>query len=398
MRAPGRHASRARSWIAARTSRSPPPLAPALRAISGHFPGQSLRLFPDVAARIWLIAETDARLQWPRYHLFDATTGCFTRVLEDPPALPEAALARKLAVAYRASDGMLLNGLLSLPPGEDPARLPLIVEVHGGPWSRAPAGYDAVTQFLVNRGYAVFEPNFRGSAGFGRAYVQAAKGDFGDGRVQRDVIEGAAWLLAHGIGDRARVGIIGHSYGGYSALVGLTSSPGLFRVGVASAAPPDFGAALRLRVEREASEPGAQVPLAAELRLRSIDLDDPRTAARLRTESPDQNAEKLRGPLLLVAGGNDDRVPLRTINEYAARLKALGKDVSLLVDDASGHGLDSSLAKEGYLYLLEQLLHRPLGGMTSSALGAPLAGYLDRQLRLAGPSLAGAVPHPLSDR
>ncbi|MFZ5636249.1 MAG: prolyl oligopeptidase family serine peptidase [Pseudomonadota bacterium] len=346
----------------------------------------------------WLIETRADRQQCVRWHLYDPETGAVADLFDDAPqfartraqasCLPESALARRIPVRWRAGDGMRLHGLLSLPPGRDARTLPLVVLVHGGPWNHARPDYNGATQFLVNRGYAVFEPNFRGSTGHGRAYMLAAQGDFGNGRVQQDIVEGTRAMLDAGIGDARRVGVVGASFGGYSALLGLTFRSDLFRVGVATVPPPDFAWVLRwLRRNPEALELGGVVPMDEWLRMLSLDPDDPARMARLHAQSPLANATRMNRPLLLIAGGEDRRVGIAGVIEYAARLRLANKDVSLLIDAEAGHGTRDALAREANLYLLETMLHRHLGGAAPTPPDAALRGYLDANLRLCGRGL-----------
>jgi dipeptidyl aminopeptidase/acylaminoacyl peptidase len=184
------------------------------------------------------------------------------------------------------------------------------------------------------------------------------------------------------------VALMGHSFGGYSTLLGLTFTPDLFRVGIASAAPSDLSWALRWMSDAEQRED--EVPLHSRLRALSLDLDDAAVMAKLREQSPERNAAKLGKPLLLLAGAKDERVALKSVTHYAAQLKALGKDVSLLIDPDSGHGLDEPLAREAQLYLLERMLHRHLGGRTSDGANSELRRYLERNLLLTGEGLKPA--------
>lgn len=193
--------------------------APVVAAIARRLPGRDIAVQAGSAASSpWLVSERAATLRDPRWYLFDPRGGGLRRILDEPVrnAHPpsEARLARKLAVSYLASDGLRVHGFLLLPPGVDPARAPLIAQVHGGPINHFRPGFDGVAQFLANRGYVVFQSNFRGSTGHGRAYTFASNGDYGNGRVQQDIEEGVRWLLARGIGDAQRVGIVGHSFGG----------------------------------------------------------------------------------------------------------------------------------------------------------------------------------------
>lgn len=373
-------------------------------AIAARFPGRGLSIEVGHGADAsWLVAERTATLQSVRWHLYDPRSGRMRDILDAPPVterggkparwLPEAAMARKLPVAWRASDGMRLHGFVWLPPGRDPRTLPLVTLVHGGPWNQVRpdefgAGY---SQLLANRGYVVFEPNFRGSTGHGRDYVFAARGDFGNGRVQQDIVEGTRYLLAQGIGDASRVGIAGGSFGGYSTLLGVTFQPELFKVGVAIVPPPDFAWDLHwIARSSEALNLANYIPFASQLRMLSLDLSDAAAMARLHAQSPLANVDKLHRPLMLIASGEDHRVAIRGVIEYAAKIKLLGKDVSLLVDPEAGHSNDDPLAKEAAFYLLELMLHRHLGGGAPTPPDAALRDYLQRGLRIAGRDVRAA--------
>ncbi|NUO74923.1 MAG: S9 family peptidase [Lysobacter sp.] len=374
-----------------------------LAAIERRYPGRNLRIEvgSGTGAR-WLVHERAGSQKGERLHLYDPATAGFREILADSgfrhgrapqAALPETAMARKIAFAYRASDGMRLHGFVSVPPGVDPARAPLVANVHGGPFNLARPEFSAQTQLLANRGYVVFEPNFRGSTGHGDAYMRAGRGDFGNGRVQQDIVEGVRYLLAQGIGDGARVGIFGASFGGYSALQGVTFQPELFKVAVAAVPPADFGWVLR-SYARSQDQFARGIPLATTMRLLDLDPADAAIAQRLRAQSPVANARGLRRPVLLLAGGDDERVPIRSVLHYAATLRALDKDVSLFVDAQGGHSLVDPRTREAYLFLLESMLHRRLGGAAPRAPDAELRAHLRKNLRLAGPDLAALLPAP----
>jgi dienelactone hydrolase len=366
-------------------------------AIERRFPQALLRLEIGRGARApWLVRERGGALRGERLHLFDPGSGRSVEVfgqlafeLKGKPVarLPEAAMARQVPVSWLASDGLRLHGFLWLPPGVDAARAPLVVHVHGGPFNQVKPEFSNGAQFLANRGYIVFAPNFRASTGHGLNLVLASQGDFGgDGAVQRDIVEGTRWLLANGIGDPERVGIVGASYGGYATLLGLSFQPELFKVGVASVPPSDFSFILReyLGAKKEFT-PG--VPMADTMRHLGIDPADRALMAKLHAQSPVVNVARMRRPLLLLAGGEDDRVPIRGVTDYAARLKLLGRDVSLFVDADAGHNIGDPRTREAYYYLEETLLHRHLGGAAPEPASAELRAHLKRNLRLRGPSL-----------
>lgn len=367
-----------------------------VQRLDALFPGRDPRIAAGSgpAAR-WLVELRAGDQQGSRWQLYDPVSGVATALFDARPLdarhrrptdyIAASALARKIPVRWRAGDGMSLHGFVHVPPGRDAATLPLVVAVHGGPWNHWRPEYNGISQFLVNRGYAVFEPNFRGSTGHGRAYMFAANGDFGNGRVQQDIVDGTRHLLASGIGDARRVGIVGASFGGYSTLLGLTFQPELFKVGVAFVPPPDFAWTLRwiLRNPESLALDGV-VPMAEMMRMLSLDTRDPAVMARLHAQSPLANAARMDRPLLLVAGGEDRRVGIAGVIEYAARLKLAGKDVSLLVDADAGHGSREPVVREANLYLLETMLHAHLGGAAPTAPDAALHRYLAMNLRLCG--------------
>jgi dipeptidyl aminopeptidase/acylaminoacyl peptidase len=368
-------------------------------AIVRRFPGRDIDLQAGSGASAhWLVSERAATLRDPRWYLYDPRDGKLRRILDDPGITvgspKETALARKLAITYTASDGRRVHGFVLLPPGVDAAHAPLIAQVHGGPINHFRAGYDGVAQFLANRGYVVFQSNFRGSTGHGRAYTFASNGDYGNGRVQQDIVDGVRWLLAQGIGDRARVGIVGHSFGGYSALLGLTFQPELFKVGVAGAPPPDLGWGMRWLVDVGEQGDLPDRSLKQTLHALSLDATDPAVFARLHAQSPLVNASKMRRPLLVMAGGADRTVAIRSVVDYVATLRRLGRPVSLLVEPNGGHSPVDPIPREAYLFAMEAMLQRHLGGPAPVPPGPRLRAYLRENLRLAGPEFGALAKRP----
>jgi dipeptidyl aminopeptidase/acylaminoacyl peptidase len=379
-------------------------LRPHLEALAARLPDRDLRLsLARGPGAQWLIEARGGRQQGLRWHRYDPARGTLSALFDDAPLhardrtsathIADATLSQRQPMQWRASDGMRLHGFVHLPPGRDAARAPLVVLPHGGPWNHARPEYNGIAQFLAHRGYAVFEPNFRASTGHGIAYTLAANGDFGNGRVQRDIVEGTRHLLASGIGDPQRVGIAGASFGGYSALLGVTFAPDLFKVAVAFVPPPDMAWTLRWILRNpESMALGRTVPMPDMLRMLALDPNDTTRMAALRAQSPMANLARLRRPVLLVAGGEDRRVGIASVVEYAARLKLAGKDVSLFIDDEAGHVNRTPLARESNLYLLEAMLHRHLAGPAPAPPDGALRGYLIGSQRLCGPSLGALCP------
>jgi dipeptidyl aminopeptidase/acylaminoacyl peptidase len=365
-----------------------PEAAVAASDIARAFPASNITIGASEAAPRWLLTERGARLNAERYWLYERRTHAFSQILRQEraasTAIPEQQLARKIALHYRASDGMLVHGYLSLPPGRDPARLPMLTMVHGGPWSEFDSGYSTLVQLLVNRGVAVFQPNFRASTGYGARYMLAPKDDFGNGRVQADIVEGVRWLLAQGVGDRRRLAIMGDSFGGYSTLLALTHTPELFRFGMATVPPSDFASTMTLAANAGATQDSGEMPFALVLREMGIDMANPEVLEKMRRGAPAAHPEKIAAPLLILAGARDDKVDIAGVMQYAARLQALGKPVSLLVDPDEGHNPKKAIVRQAYVYLLGQLLHQHLGVTAPAAATPELTKYLEQSMKMRG--------------
>lgn len=373
------------------------------------------RALPDAALSIdigrsrWLVRERHGDVQGTRFHLFNVADRSLRDVLTDKPlaargdasgeALPANALARQLPFAWTASDGMRLHGFVRVPPGRDVRQVPLVVLVHGGPWANVAAGDfgSGLAAFLANRGYAVFEPNFRGSTGFGTRYMLAPEGDFGNGRVQHDIVEGTRALLAEGVGDDDKVAIAGASFGGYSSLLGVTWQPNLFKLGVAVVPPADFAWDIAwLGRTPEAETLSRKLPYERWMAALSLDPANGATMATLHAQSPLANAMRMSRPVLIVAGGQDQRVALRGVLGYAATLRRLDRSLSLLVDPAEGHSSDAPLAKEAAFHAMAVMFHRYLGGDADDAPDAGLTDYLRRNMRLDANAIVARGDAPAS--
>lgn len=371
-------------------------IADELAAITKQFPGRDVAVSVGRGSQSrWLLAERGDVLQGAHWYLYNPQSGTFDSVLDFAPLsarkgrpaqwLPPAALARKIPVSWQASDGMQLYGYLSVPPGRDASRLPLVALIHGGPWNAAGPDFDGGAQFLVNRGYAVFEPNFRASTGHGYHYQMSAHGDFGgSGRVQRDIVEGVRHVLQQSVGDPDRVGIVGASFGGYATLAGLSFDADLFKVGVAAVPPPDFSQVLAWFARGAYADSMSRfVPFKDMLRLLDMDVTDRKTMARLHADSPMAHVNAMNRPLVIMASGRDRRVPIGGVIEYVARLKLANKSISLYVDPDAGHATRGAKRREAWLYLLADTLHRYLGGTGAQPPDAVLRAYLDRTRRIA---------------
>jgi dipeptidyl aminopeptidase/acylaminoacyl peptidase len=258
---------------------------------------------------------------------------------------------------------MLLHGYVYLPRGVVLAGVPLIAWLHGGPIARNYDAYQPAVQLLVNRGYAVFAPNFRASSGYGLRYMRAAQGDVGNGRVLTDVLDGLDVLLAQGIGARDRQAVMGHSFGGYASLLAVSHYPERFRFAFAGAAPTDYGWVKQWQAGHDsAALRGAGPPAALSFSQHGFPFEDAAWRGRMQRESPLAALPALRAPIYLWAGAKDVRVPIKSIVHYAGEAQRLDKPLSLLIDPDAGHNPAQRLSVDAWLFLLENAADRSFGG------------------------------------
>lgn len=262
------------------------------------------------------------------YFLFDVEAGTLRMLTASYPWLQEGNFGAMRPFTLQARDGMKLRGYLTLPPGSDGKNLPLVVQPHGGPWARDKWGFDAEVQFLASRGYAVLQVNFRGSTGYGRAFLSAGFGQWGL-TMQDDVTDAVRWAIEQGHADPKRIAIFGASYGGYAAMAGLAFTPELYRCGISYVGVTDVATLIKSRPREwwlsEAID-------------KMVTGDPDKDRARLDAASPLVNADKIRAPVLLAYGAKDERVNISQGKGLAAKLKSQGSSVELIVKEEEGHG------------------------------------------------------------
>ncbi len=285
------------------------------------------------------------------YYLFDRAAARFTAIVQPYEKLAQVALAPVKAVQYKARDGLTIPAYLTVPLHRPDHDLPLILMPHGGPFARDDWSYDPFVQFLASRGYAVLQPEFRGSTGYGREFVEKGYGQWGR-KMQDDLDDGVDWLVKSGQVDARRVCIMGASYGGYAALWGAIRNPERYRCAISLAGVTDLDAMLKYdrrsfaatRYFRE-----WQAKIAGEDK---IDLD---------TVSPLPQQARLSVPVLIAHGEQDTTVPPRQSHLLVAALEKRHADVQSVFYKEAPHGLSKPEDMTDYLKRVEAFLakHNP---------------------------------------
>ncbi|KMO81251.1 S9 family peptidase [Mycolicibacterium obuense] len=312
-----------------------------IRALDPHFAdilanleklsdGDLGRLSSDEDGQRWVVGFNHDRDPGATY-LYDHRTGQSRLLFRPLPHLEPATLAPMQPVTLTARDGLTLHGYLTVPVGVEPRHLPLVLAVHGGPWYRDSWGFDAGVQLLANRGYAVLQLNFRGSTGYGKAFLKAAVGEFA-GKMHDDLVDGVTWAVEQGYADPTRVAIFGGSYGGYAALVGITFTPDVFAAAIDYVGISDLANFMRTL------PPIARPHLVNNWHAYVGDPDDPAQLADMMARSPITRVDHVRTPLLVIQGANDVRVVQAESDNLVDALRARGVDVDYLLQSTEGHG------------------------------------------------------------
>jgi dipeptidyl aminopeptidase/acylaminoacyl peptidase len=304
--------------------------------------------------RIWIVKEVLDTDEGPNY-IYDRAAGTVKLLYRPNPSIPVESMARMMPVTYAARDGELVPAYLTLPKRVTPNNLAVVIMPHGGPWGRDAWGFNAVAQFLANRGYAVLQPNFRSSDGYGKRFLRLGDRTWGTGAMQHDITDGARWLIDQGIADSTRVAIMGGSYGGYATLAGVTFTPDLYAAGVDIVGPSSIITLLQ-------SIPPYWEPLRRIWAVRVGDLNDSADVARMRSQSPLHFADQIKAPLLIVQGANDPRVKRAESDQIVAALRERGRTVEYLVAADEGHGFAGELNNLAMYAAIERFLARHLGG------------------------------------
>ena len=277
---------------------------------------------------------------------YDATTQELMQIASVNETIGNKRLARSKLVQYKARDGLEIEGVLTLPKGKTAKDLPFIVMPHGGPWGHDGLTYNYWTQFLANMGYAVLQPNFRGSTGYGADFERAGQGQMGFA-MQDDISDGVSWAVEQGIANPKRVCIVGASYGGYAAMWGIVKDPDQYRcafsiAGVANLRREvnDFGGAIRKNLYRSQWE---------------------KMTPDFKAVSPIHAVDKIQTPLLLIHGKKDVTVDYDQSNDMNRAMEKAGKSVEFVSLPLADHYFSREADRLVLLQSMEAFLtkHNP---------------------------------------
>ena len=267
------------------------------------------------------------------YYLYEQKTDNLKKIVEVSPWLKESFLSKVSPIQFTSRDGMNIHGYLTLPMGltlKTAKKLPLIVNVHGGPWARDTWTFNPEVQFFANRGYAVLQINFRGSTGYGRAFWEASFKKWGQ-EMQDDITDGTKWLVDQGLADPKRLAIYGGSYGGYATLMGIVKEPGLY------AAAIDYVGVSNLFTFMQTIPPywKPYLDMMYEMVGNPTNEEDKEMMTK---NSPVFHANEIITPLFIAQGANDPRVNIDESDQMVAALKKRNISVEYLVKEDEGHG------------------------------------------------------------
>jgi len=328
-----------------------PSVADDLKAIRALHPGDPTISGRDDADATWMIAfNVDAGSV--TYFTYDRAAKSGTLLFEARPELSGYTLAAMEPFSFTARDGLVIHGYLTFPPGADRSSLPAVVDVHGGPQVRDTWGYNPEAQWFANRGYLCVQVNYRGSTGYGKAFIAAGDREWG-AKMHDDLLDAVGHVVGQGWADPARVAIYGGSYGGYAALVGAAFTPDFFCCAVDIVGPSNLKTLLE-------TIPPYWAPMIAQLYRR---VGNPETDEEfLWSRSPLSRARDIRIPLLIAQGANDPRVKQAESEQIVAALKEAGIDYEYLLFPDEGHGFAKPENRIKFYTAAERFLARYLGG------------------------------------
>jgi dienelactone hydrolase len=317
-------------------------------------PMQSVRIVSRDAAGANYVVAAEGPKNPEAFYLFSPATSQLSVVAKSYPDLSPSDLGEEKAYPYKSRDGMDIHAYLTLPPGKSPKNLPTVIFPHGGPAARDSLEFDWWAQFMASRGYAVLQPNFRGSSGYGVAFRDAGNGEWA-GKVQNDITDGVQKLIADGIADPKRICIVGASYGGYAALAGATFNPNQYACAISYAGIAD----LQLFIDRDVNSGGEETESSSLWEAR-IGAGKSETG-KLDSMSPYAHADQVKIPILLIHSSKDVTVPIEQSEIENKALLSAGKNVQFITLDGDDHYLSLGATRIQLLKEVEKFLAAHIG-------------------------------------
>lgn len=326
-------------------------IAPDFEAITQVREGEFGVTNRTLADDTWLVAYTtdDGPVY---YYSYNRESKSSTLLFSNQPELEELSLASMQPISYEARDGLTIHGYLTTPVGLEAKNLPTVLLVHGGPWARDNWGYSPIVQWLANRGYAVLQVDFRGSTGYGKAFLNAGNRQWA-AAMHDDLIDAVNWLVEQGIADPDKVAIMGGSYGGYATLAGLTFTPEVFAAGVDIVGPSNLVTLMQ-------SIPPYWAPMLASMYHRVGNLETEEEF--LKSRSPLFFVDRIQKPLLIGQGANDPRVKQAESEQIVEAMKQANKPVEYVLYTDEGHGFARPENRLHFFAIAEAFLAKYLGG------------------------------------
>lgn len=291
------------------------------------------------------------------FYTFDRRSRTGTFLFDHKPNLNNYTLASMEPISFRSRDGLTIHGYITFPVGKGRTNLPMVLNVHGGPWFRDHWGYNPEAQWLANRGYVCLQVNFRGSTGYGKEFLNAGDKEWGD-KMHNDLVDAVYWAIEQNIADPEKVAIYGASYGGYAALVGATFTPGLFCCAVDMMGPSNL-------ITWITSLPPYAAPALALLHKR---IGDPETEEEfLKSRSPLFKVDQIEIPILIAQGANDPRVKQAESEQIVDAMKNKGIEYEYLLFSDEGHGFLKEENRLNFYAAAEKFLAQHIGGRYEEA-------------------------------
>ncbi|MCD4783737.1 MAG: S9 family peptidase [Candidatus Eremiobacteraeota bacterium] len=286
------------------------------------------------------------------YYAFDRKKKKGRFLFVTQPELKKYTLAPMEPISFKSRDGLTIHGYITFPPEKEKKNLPMVLYVHGGPWGRDYWCLDPVAQWLANRGYICLQVNFRGSTGYGKAFLNAGDREWG-GKMHNDLVDAVKWAVKKGYADPKKVAIFGGSYGGYSALVGATFTPDLFCCAVDLVGPSNLITFIKT------------VPpyWSAFLKILHKRVGNPDTDEEfLKSRSPLFKVDQIKIPMLIAQGANDPRVKQAESEQIVEAMKKKGIQYEYMLFPDEGHGLAKPVNRLKFFSVMEKFLAKHLGG------------------------------------